>query len=205
MEEQFLRDVRFLGCVLRKDWNGAVVLLSNGPVGGSTKNICFSFLEDSSTEAESKAHENVPKNEILGADIRHRLLDMLKSSELKGDSTPLSSRVLDKLKAVQDEEEAKEIKKQIDTFKEWSRKRMDLIKSQTERLSLRLRQEDILKEKAELQKKIERIHFFENRLKWEDEARRRDTLFKELKMKEKDTEKSEDEYRSSLFEITRKT
>ncbi|VDM40054.1 unnamed protein product [Toxocara canis] len=74
---------------------------------------------------------------------------------------------------------------------------------QAEHLNCRLALEEIEKQKAELEAKREVVHFFENRMRWEDQAKRKDEIFDEIRERHADDDLTEEEYSVTIFEKVR--
>lgn len=73
-----------------------------------------------------------------------------------------------------------------------------------ERLNLNLRFNEIMEIKTKLEEEKEILHFFENRLDWEERAAANEKLFEELKLHKKEGEATEKEYAAQLFEHAHK-
>jgi len=165
----------------------------------NNKNLVYKEVADicrPSIETKNKSGDNNPENDGLS------LLE--KFSKTQNDDVSITEKLVDSFKPWLEEEKFKLVESQKSTFIEWNNYRHKFIEAQAEKLNLRFRLESIVARQKELKHSKDILYFFENRLNWEDQANKKDALFKELTAHEKEETEIEEEYARNMFEHIKK-
>uniref|UniRef100_A0A8R1HVZ3 28S ribosomal protein S27, mitochondrial n=1 Tax=Caenorhabditis japonica TaxID=281687 RepID=A0A8R1HVZ3_CAEJA len=154
--------------------------------------VYFEKLEEAANLASS-----LPKNSPVGHLVRQKLEKVEEPSEAvksilekigenentDGATTTLSSLLAESLKSIQIEEENKLCEMQKAKFVEWSERRLVLVKSQAQKVLLKVRNEEIHAELKKLDEIEEQMSFFQNRLMWEKKANENTEIDNEAKLR----------------------
>uniref|UniRef100_A0A915B3E8 tRNA-t(6)A37 methylthiotransferase n=1 Tax=Parascaris univalens TaxID=6257 RepID=A0A915B3E8_PARUN len=192
LENSLAHSIRTVGALFYEKYELFTELLQDGQILPAAVDVCRIEVERKAADVEEELKKNYEK-----------FTEQLGKCSLSNSMTSLSSEVREHLRKVQSDEEDKVVDAQKSLLKEWDDRRSALIKAQAEYLNCRLRLEEIQKQCEELEAKREMVYFFENRMKWEDQAKRKDEIFDELRERERDEELSEEEYSVSIFEKIR--
>ncbi|VDK42295.1 unnamed protein product [Anisakis simplex] len=197
-EKSVVDSVKLIGTLLYGHFDEfAKIAESGSPLLPSAIDLCRKEVQRRlTTEGESNQKFN---EQLLEKLDECTLLDNVSSASL-------CSLLEEQIRRVQPSEEKKIMDTQKKLFKDWTAQRVALISAQVylpfkaEALNCRLRIKEIKRQKAELEAKREMLYFFENRMKWEDQARRKDQIFNELKDQSAGSDSSEEQYSATLFE-----
>ncbi|CAD5235681.1 unnamed protein product [Bursaphelenchus xylophilus] len=116
---------------------------------------------------------------------------------------PFSDLILSHIKSTQKDLESTLTSQQKTDFQKWAARRKELIHGQAELLDLQLQLKEIENERRLAQEEIQLLHFFDNRVSWEDKAKEMDRLFHEFKLDAEDEALTEEVYGRTIFDKVR--
>ncbi|CAJ0930017.1 unnamed protein product, partial [Mesorhabditis belari] len=166
LDESTRRSVMLLGACFMNDYTKAISLLSDKNLPAVNAQI-VSFIEAQITAAGEGAQPTTQQQNLLEA---------LKTNAATEGATKLSDVILEVLKKSQVEEEKLLATKQTKEFGDWGLRRKQLVDAQAERALLKVKLEQINAELQNLDKRREKLSFFENRLTWEKRAEDNDQI-----------------------------
>jgi hypothetical protein len=105
-----------------------------------------------------------------------QICGMTTAKDLAPKRSKLWSSLQQAFQPIQSIEERKVMDHQRQAFRQWEHKRFEFIESQTRRLELNLRLEEIGRRRKELAEQKDLLLFFDNRHIWEDKALQRHEL-----------------------------
>uniref|UniRef100_A0AC35THU1 Mitochondrial 28s ribosomal protein s27 n=1 Tax=Rhabditophanes sp. KR3021 TaxID=114890 RepID=A0AC35THU1_9BILA len=190
--------LKLVGLCTNGDYEGVKELIEKNAVSQlnvSALNIANQLISDAQSSG-GEATKDDPQVQLVD-DIKKAL------GEIGEVQSKLSEQVFDEFKKIQSAEEKTLMQSQKQDFVSWNKKREELLSSQTEKLRLKLRLQEIQDIKKKLEDEKEVLFFFENRTQWEDQATEKKKLFEELKLNENNTKESEDST-TQMFENARK-
>uniref|UniRef100_A0A914HEG4 Uncharacterized protein n=1 Tax=Globodera rostochiensis TaxID=31243 RepID=A0A914HEG4_GLORO len=198
-----------------RDWRRRFAPGGNARVESSERDIIraavllsqqlLNFAEATEKQTEDrKSDESTEEREELAL---KELIEQ-KSAEFGAGNTKasdkLSAVLAMRFRPISREKERQLLERQRKDFREWARHRKELIHSQAQRAEHLARLSEVRKRAAELREEKELLHFFENRVRIEDEARERTELIKELGLMKKKGELTEEEYAQGIFHLARR-
>ncbi|KAF7636540.1 hypothetical protein Mgra_00004128 [Meloidogyne graminicola] len=168
--------------------------------------IAIPFLKNKATPKNEEKAEEFNQINLENDLKREELINLLENIYSSINNKEIKSILLwqilqNEYIPIQESIECSLMNEQNKLFKEWENKRIKLIETQTERMEINLRLDEIKKQLEEIKNKKDLLQFFENRHIWEDKALQRRILEEELDMFKKRGSLTEEEYGQTIFQM----